>query len=86
MALPSSKDIQTMDWSYQGQPSVNVPANSTVITTTMDWSYAGLPFVTNPAVAAGPAHLKTWCGVSAANIKTINGVPIANVKTIVGVA
>lgn len=86
MALPNKTNIQTMDWAYEGKPFVNVPANSTVVTTTMDWAYGGEPFVTNPSVAAGPANLKTWCGVSAANIKTINGVPIANVKTIVGVA
>lgn len=83
MALPNKTDIQTLDWSYQGLPFGDVPANGTVITTTMDWSYAGLPFVTNPApVVSGPTHLKTMFGVAKANIKTINGVAIANIKTI----
>lgn len=84
MALPTSTDLQTMDYSYAGLPFVDVPAKGDILTGTMDWSYAGLPFVTNPGGVQGPTNLKTWCGVAKANIKTINGIPLANVKSING--
>jgi len=54
MALPNKTDLQTMDYSYQGQPFVNVPAKSSIDLTTMDHSYQAQPFVGNPA-ASSPA-------------------------------
>ena len=48
MALPNSTDLQTMDYSFNGQPFVNVPAKSGIDTTTMDYSFQAQPFVTNP--------------------------------------
>jgi len=54
MSLPTSTDLETMDYSYQGQPFVDVPARSDIDTTTMDYSYQGQPFVTNPAPSALP--------------------------------
>ena len=48
MALPNKTDLQTMDYSYQGQPFVNVPSKSSIDLTTMDYSYQGQPFVGNP--------------------------------------
>lgn len=85
MALPTSTDLQTMDYSYAGQPFVNVPSKATIDTGTMDWSYAGLPFVTNPP-QIGPVHIATWCGVPMTNIQTLNGVQLANIATIDGIS
>ena len=48
MALPIKSDVETMDYSYQGQPFVDIPGRSDVDTTTMDYSWLGQPFVTNP--------------------------------------
>lgn len=36
--------------------------------------------------AAGPANLKTWCGLAKSSIKTIEGLAIASVKTYGGLA
>lgn len=88
MALPTSTQLQTMDWSYGGVPFVDVPAKAGINTGTMDWSYGGLPFVTNDGGTAvvGPVNLKTLNTVAKANIKTINGIALANIKTINGIA
>jgi hypothetical protein len=48
MAPPTKTDLETMDYAFQGQPFVNVPARSDIDTTTMDWAFQGQPFVTNP--------------------------------------
>ncbi len=48
-SIPTKTELETMDYSYQGQPFVNVPAKENIDTTTMDYSYLAQPFVTNPA-------------------------------------
>lgn len=80
MGLPSSSDLITMNFGFNGEPAVLVPASSSINTFTMDFGFNGEPFVINPGIS-GPAHLKTLFGIAVANIKTINGIPIANVKT-----
>lgn len=55
MALPTSTDLKTMDYSYQGQPFVNVPAKTGITLTTMDYSYQAQPFVSNPFPSTPPA-------------------------------
>ena len=84
MSLPSSNDLLTMDYPYQGLPFVDVPTNSTVNTQTMDWVYNGLPFVTNPALN-GPTNIGGWDGVTAANIQSLMGTTYTNIETIYGV-
>ena len=84
MSLPTSTDLQTMDYSYGGLPFVDVPSNNTVNTQTMDWSYAGLPFVTNPSVS-GPTNIGGFDGVTSTNLQTISGVAYTNLETIMGV-
>lgn len=54
MALPVKSDLEKMDYSYLGQPFVNVPAKSSIDLTTMDYAYQAQPFVGNPA-ASSPA-------------------------------
>lgn len=48
MAIPKKPDLIGMDYSFQGQPFVNVPARSDIDTAGMDYSFQGQPFVTNP--------------------------------------
>lgn len=63
MPLPNSADLLTMDFAFQGQPFVHVPAKSTIDTTTMDIAYLAQPFVTNPDDAAGETiTLDKWFG------------------------
>ena len=45
MSLPTRDNLLTMDYSYFGQPFVQVPAKS-IDTNTMDYSYLGEPFWT----------------------------------------
>jgi len=62
MSLPTKTDLQTMDYAFQAQPFVNVPAKSTIDLTTMDYAYEAQPFVANPAAAAAayiPRHSGT---------------------------
>lgn len=55
MALPVKSDLEKMDYSYQGQPFVNVPGKSSIDLTTMDYVYQAQPFVSNPLGEAPPA-------------------------------
>jgi len=84
MAFPTSTDLLTMDYSYNGMPFVNVPTNSTVNTFTMDYSQNGMPFVTNPGVS-GPTNIAGWDGVSAANLQSLMGTQYTSIETIYGV-
>jgi len=43
MALLTSAQLQTLDYSYQGLPSCNISFISS--TTSLDYSHSGLPFV-----------------------------------------
>lgn len=81
MSLPQPTDLQTMDYVFQGQPFVSVPARTTNTLATMDYVFQGQPFVTNDFTI----FYKTVLGVPAADVKTISGVAAASVKTINGV-
>jgi hypothetical protein len=43
-----------MDYAFQGQPFVDVPAKSDIDLKTMDYAYQAQPFVRNPAAAPPP--------------------------------
>ena len=45
MAYPTPTELATMDYASLGEPAVDVPATSAVITATMDYAYLGGPFV-----------------------------------------
>lgn len=51
MPLPTSADLQKLDWSYGGAPFVQIAAKD-LNTANLDWSYLGAPFV---AVSTGTA-------------------------------
>lgn len=40
-----------MDYSFNGEPFVDVPGNSSIDLMTMDWSFNGEPFVRNNAAS-----------------------------------
>jgi hypothetical protein len=65
MALPTKSDLETMDYSFNGEPFVDVPGNSSIDLMTMDWSYLGEPFVRNGAggVTASPRRCLLGAGV-----------------------
>lgn len=84
MALPTSNDVLTMDYSYNGMPFGDVPATSAVNTGTMDYAYNGMPFVTNPSVS-GPTNISGFDGVGSSNLQTIMGTAYTNLETINGV-
>jgi hypothetical protein len=44
MALPTKDDLQNLDYTYLGQPFVNVVAKSSVETSNLDYVYLGQPF------------------------------------------
>ena len=45
MALPTKGDLETMDFSFQGQPFVELPSKDNIDLETMDYAYQGQPFV-----------------------------------------
>ena len=45
MSLPLAKDLKKMDYTYLGQPFVDVPAKSSINLKTMDYTYLAQPFV-----------------------------------------
>lgn len=51
MTLPTPDNLQTMDYGYQAQPFVDIPAKSTIDLYTMDIAYQAQPFVRNVAIA-----------------------------------
>ena len=44
MATPTKIDLQTLDYSYFGQPYVQVATKSGIDLDTLDYSYFGQPF------------------------------------------
>ena len=84
MALPTSTDVSTLDYSYNGMPFGNIPTTNLVDTFTMDYSYNGMPFVTNPAIS-GPANIGGFDGVTSTNLQAVMGVTYTNLETINGV-
>ena len=53
MTLPAKVDLETMDYAYQAQPFVEVPAKGGIDLETMDYAYQAQPFVGG---IAGWAH------------------------------
>jgi len=57
MALPTPDNLKTMDYAYQGQPFVDVPAKDAVDLKTMDYAYRAQPFVRNYGTAIPPTEV-----------------------------
>ena len=53
MSIPNNTDLGTLDFSYLGQPFVDVETKTGQDTGSLDFSYLGQPFVA--ASASGPA-------------------------------
>jgi hypothetical protein len=81
-SLPTPTNLKTMNYAYQGQPFVNIPAKDSINLKTMNIAYQGQPFVRNQNYA--PAT-KTVLGIPMINVKTINGIPVTNINTFRGV-
>jgi len=47
MSLPTPDNLKTMDYVFQGQPFVELPAKDAVDIKTMDYVYLAQPFVRN---------------------------------------
>ena len=54
MATPTKTDLQTLDYSYFGQPYVQVAAKSGIDLDTLDYSYFGQPFFGTEAGGGDP--------------------------------
>ena len=54
MSLLTPDQLKTMDYAFQGQPFVDVPAKDAVDIKTMDYAYQAQPFVRNYGAAAPP--------------------------------
>ena len=67
MALPTKSDLVSLGYSFNGEPFVDVPANSTITLAEMTYSYNGEPFVRNEdsAPAASSTPLRCLMGVGA---------------------
>lgn len=49
MSLPLPDDLKDMTWSFQAQPFIYVPTDSSITFTAMAWCFNAEPFVTNEA-------------------------------------
>ena len=83
MALPTSSDILTMDYNFQGFPYVNLPSKSTINLLTMDYNFWGFPFVSNSAAVIG--NIKSIAGIQRASIKSVSGIDFSSVKSAGGI-
>lgn len=54
MSLPTRDDLLTMDFSYMGQPFVQVAAKAGIDLNTLDYSYMGQPFWALPVTGGSP--------------------------------
>lgn len=54
MALVTPTVLATMDYAFQGQPFVSVPATTAVVLNTMDYAWQAQPFVVNEGAGAPP--------------------------------
>lgn len=52
MTLPTKTDLLVMQYAFQGQPFVDVPAKDSITLTAMEYAFQAQPFVRNPAGAA----------------------------------
>lgn len=57
MPLPTPTQLRTMDYAFQGQPFVSIPAKTGMTLQSMDYSFQAQPFVPNPDAAAPPLGL-----------------------------
>jgi len=57
--LPTANDLKTMDYSFQGQPFVDIPAKESINLETMDYAFQGQPFVTILSTEELPPEVKT---------------------------
>lgn len=78
MALPTITDLETLDYSYRGEPFANVEAKS-LSTITLDYSYRGEPFVGAIAAAAGGSAIKTFNELVYASAGKVNELALASV-------
>lgn len=81
-------DLKTMDYSFGGEPFVEVPSKSTVNTKTMDYGFSGRPFVTNdfPGAGPGPTSILSVSSLAQASISTVGGVGLSSVRAVAGVS
>lgn len=49
MTLPTKTDLLTMQYAFQAQPFVDVPAKDSITLTAMEYAFQAQPFVRNPA-------------------------------------
>lgn len=53
MAIPNSTDLKKMDYSFHGEPFVDIPSKDSFSLSTMDYSFNGQPFTSNPSGPTG---------------------------------
>ncbi len=82
MTLPTNTDLLTLNYSYQGQPFVHIPAKSGMNLSSMDYSFQASPFMGN---SESPSFVKTIGGVVVGSAKTIQGLALGSIKLIGGI-
>ena len=53
MSLPTPTQLMTMDYSFGGEPFVDVPAGAGTNLKSMDYAFEAQPFVSNPDALNG---------------------------------
>jgi hypothetical protein len=59
MALPTPDSLKNMEYAFQGQPFVNVPAKSGIVLSNMEYAFQGQPFVGNESGGGVVTAIKT---------------------------
>jgi hypothetical protein len=84
MALPTKSDIQTMSYSKDGTPWVQVSPKTAVDLNTMSYSKDGTPWWGVASSSGSSSLIKVFNGLVYASTKTVNGLAIASMKTFNG--
>ncbi len=78
MALVTPTTLKSMDYSFNGEPFVDVPAKDSIDLTLMDYAFNGQPFVRNYGVAA-PTEISVTKGLR----YSVKSVPAAKTKGLI---
>jgi len=73
MALPTPDDLKGMDYAYQGEPFVRLPAKTGLTLEAMDYAYQAEPFVVQLDASAVGTNMQINIGDA---WKTVSGVQI----------
>jgi hypothetical protein len=86
MALPVKSDLLHFEFTYMGEPHVQVASKSGMSATHFDWTYMGEPFFFAEEGATSTTSILKVSSVAIGSLTKVVGITKANIKKLTGVA